>query len=208
MMSSRQLRRLAVNGVRVAAAGLAIGGVAGAAGCGGVKTVTRTVTVSTPSATQPIAKPSAPAKPVLSHPSKKPPKPHRRNYSWLHMHRQELKSPSIGLDTGVTWYMDCSGQKPLTDVSAAIDTCVGHSKYFVGHNPGVFAPMMNAHVGTVIYYEDGGGTIHRYKVVHVQPNFHKGGYPPLGKRGVTAQFQACDPNSGGKIDRILGAIET
>lgn len=56
--------------------------------------------------------------------------------------RNRLMSNDGSLDTSVGIYSDCSGRTPLSHAEAQIDTCETGS-YFVGHNPGVFAPLLH-----------------------------------------------------------------
>ena len=103
-------------------------------------------------------------------------------------------------------YTDCSGDSELTHDSAAIDTCIPGPTYFVGHNAGVFAPLMHLGVGSVITYYDGGGVPHVWRVVSVRPRWRAAdGAPPPTQPDVVAQFQTCAaPN--GSVDRILDVV--
>jgi hypothetical protein len=105
-----------------------------------------------------------------------------------------------GVNTPVTLYTDCTGQTPLTQTSAVIDPCippaVGRDElYFVGHNYGVFTPLLNAPDGTVMTYYDGSGVVHTFTIEgYVDVPWADGvPEPPV---GTAAQFQTCLDASG------------
>ena len=118
-------------------------------------------------------------------------------------YRSRLVSSDGSLNTGVGYYSDCSGRTALTHASAAIDTCVGGRWYFVGHNPGVFTPLFHMGVGTIITYYDGGGGVHRLRIIGVRTWYRSSGVPRcIG--GAVAEFQACI-SADGSVDRIMDA---
>src|ERR1039458_7180467 len=53
-----------------------------------------------------------------------------------------------GIDTAVTDYSDCTAASPVPQNEAAIYTCVTWDTYFLGHNPGVFTPLLSVQDGT------------------------------------------------------------
>lgn len=112
------------------------------------------------------------------------------------------------LDTSVTTYADCSGATELTHDTAAIDTCVNGRIYFVGHNAGVFTPLLDLGAGSVITWYDDGGAAHRLRIVAVRDNWLRdNGVPPLANGDVVAQFQTCETAyPDGSHDRILDAV--
>jgi hypothetical protein len=117
-----------------------------------------------------------------------------------------LKSGDGSLDTGVGVYSDCSGATELTHTSAAIDTCVAGPPYFVGHNAGVFTPLMHMGVGSIITYYDGDAVAHAWRVVSVRASWRSAdGVPPPTQPDVVAQFQTCAVPDG-SIDRILDVV--
>ncbi len=118
--------------------------------------------------------------------------------------RNRLISADGKLNTGVGIYSDCSGATPLTHSSAAIDTCVTGRTYFVGHNPGVFTPLLSEGVGSIITWYDGGGSIHRLRIVAVRTWQSANGVPPMVNGSVVAQFQTCE-NLSGSEDWIYDA---
>ena len=120
--------------------------------------------------------------------------------------RSTLRSEDGAINTYVGTYGDCSGQAALTHASAAIDTCVPGVNYFIGHNPGVFTPLIDAHVGTRLDYYDAQGTLHRYRVVSVRPWARDAGVPPPALKNVVAQFQTCITLDG-SLDQILDAVQ-
>ncbi|HEY2702862.1 MAG TPA: hypothetical protein VGL20_04155 [Candidatus Dormibacteraeota bacterium] len=119
-----------------------------------------------------------------------------------------LRSGDGSLDTTVTTYSDCSGATELTHVSAAVDTCVGGRTYFVGHNAGVFTPLLDLGVGSIITWYDSTGAAHRLRIVEVRDNWLRDdGVPPLANGNVVAQFQTCETAyPDGSHDRILDAV--
>ena len=119
--------------------------------------------------------------------------------------RDRLRSADGTLNTGVTTYSDCRGTTPLTHTEAAVDTCVHSVTYFVGHNPGVFTPLMSENVGALITWWDDGGTAHHLRVVAVRSWQRADGVPPVVDGAVVAQFQTCQVLDG-SIDRVLDAV--
>jgi hypothetical protein len=119
--------------------------------------------------------------------------------------RNWLASADGTLHTAVGVYTDCSGASPIPADTAAIDTCVRGRTYFVGHNVGVFTPLMHMSVGSVITWYDSRGVAHPLRVVAVRDT--AGGARPLNTatRHVDAQFQTCAVTNG-SVDRILDAV--
>jgi hypothetical protein len=68
-----------------------------------------------------------------------------------------LTVPSVGLQVGVVDYGDCSGNTAMTRTSAVHFLCTPSAvTTFVGHNPGVFTPLLRTHTGDqVVYRHDG-----------------------------------------------------
>ena len=121
-------------------------------------------------------------------------------------HFNHLTSGDGSLNTAVGVYSDCSGRTELTHAEAAIDTCIPGPTYFVGHNVGVFTPLMHLGVGAIITYYDGNGTAHVWRVAYVIPNWTAAnGVPPAQGPGVVAQFQTCVV-ADGSVDRILDVV--
>jgi hypothetical protein len=117
-----------------------------------------------------------------------------------------LTSGDGTLNTAVGVYADCSGRTELTHAAAAIDTCIPGPTYFVGHNVGVFTPLMHMGVGAIITYYDGNGTAHVWRVAYVIPNWTAAnGVPPAQGPDVVAQFQTCVV-ADGSVDRILDVV--
>jgi hypothetical protein len=119
-----------------------------------------------------------------------------------------LLSGDGSLDTTVTTYSDCSGATELTHSAAAVDTCVSGRTYFVGHNAGVFTPLLDLGVRDIITYYDNDGAAHRLRIVAVRDNWLRAdGVPPLANSDVVAQFQTCETAyPDGSHDRILDAV--
>ena len=122
------------------------------------------------------------------------------------VHLNYLTSGDGTLHTAVGVYTDCTGGSELTHSEAAIDTCIPGPTYFVGHNVGVFTPLMHMGVGTLITYWDGNGIPHVWRVAYVIPDWTAAnGVPPAQGPGVVAQFQTCVV-ADGSIDRILDVV--
>jgi hypothetical protein len=101
-------------------------------------------------------------------------------------------------------YSDCSGAAPVPQSMAAVDTCVKGRTYFVGHNAGVFTPLMHMGVGALITWYDGRGVAHVFRVVDVRTT--PGAQPMTApQRTIVAQFQTC-ANPDGSVDRLLDAM--
>ncbi|HEX3606680.1 MAG TPA: hypothetical protein VH134_12205 [Candidatus Dormibacteraeota bacterium] len=120
--------------------------------------------------------------------------------------RNLLTSDDGTLHTAVGVYSDCSGHTELTHAMAAIDTCMHNVLYFVGHNAGVFTPLMHIGVGAIITYHDGAGTAHVWRVSSVRADWTAAnGVPPVTSSDVVAQFQTCVVPDG-SVDRILDVV--
>jgi hypothetical protein len=102
--------------------------------------------------------------------------------------RSHLSGP-FGLDTAVGIYGDCSGKTELTHAEAAIDTCVTDQTSFVGHNLGVFTPVMQLSVGDVVTYTDAVGVRHPWTVTAIRDVPIN--TPPSHGADVVAQMQTC-----------------
>jgi hypothetical protein len=65
--------------------------------------------------------------------------------------------PSVGIQLAVVDYNDCTGNTAMTRVSAVRFNCTpAPVTQFVGHNPGVFTPLLRTHAGDrAIYQHDG-----------------------------------------------------
>jgi hypothetical protein len=110
----------------------------------------------------------------------------------------------LGVDTALTKYADCSGQSPLPEDEASVDLCAPSGViYFVGHNPGVFTPLMKAVPGDIITWQDRSGAIHRFIVTSTRDVLWKDGFPKP-TQGSVAEFQTC-ATPDGSIDRIVDA---
>ncbi|MEA2618224.1 MAG: hypothetical protein QOE72_4007 [Chloroflexota bacterium] len=120
--------------------------------------------------------------------------------------RNLLTSADGTLNTPVGVYSDCSGATAVPTGMAAVDTCVRGRTYFVGHNQGVFTPLMHMVVGSIVTWYDARGAVHRYRVVAVRDT-PGGGARPLTTttHRVAAQFQTCAV-ADGSVDRILDAV--
>jgi len=119
--------------------------------------------------------------------------------------RNWLQSADGTLHTAVGLYSDCSGASPIPADTAAIDTCIRGRTYLVGHNAGVFTPLMHMGVGSIITWYDQNGVAHPLRVVAVRDM--TGGAQPLTTTShqVAAQFQTCAA-ANGSVDRILDAV--
>jgi hypothetical protein len=68
-----------------------------------------------------------------------------------------LLVPSVGLHVGVVDYGDCSGNTPMTRSNAVHFLCTPSAvSAFVGHNPGVFTPLLQTHPGDRVTYQHDG----------------------------------------------------
>lgn len=140
-----------------------------------------------PSADAPPAAPSAPPA---------PPPPDGR--------RSRLVSADGSLDIAVGSYTDCSGAAPVPRDEADLDPCFLGRLYFVGHNPGVFTPLMHLGSGAVITYYDQRGSAQRFRVTAWRVIERNQGALTL-PAGVSAQFQTCESVDGFTV-RILDAV--
>ena len=104
----------------------------------------------------------------------------------------ELVGP--GLNVGVGVYSDCTGLSPLGTGEAFLDICIPWDNYFVGHNYGVFTPILNWGIGTQVTYWDGSGVAHKYTIEGSQ--IITNWIDPVPPAGTVAQFQTCTTPAG------------
>ena len=110
---------------------------------------------ASPTATPPVSGPGQPGVPVHlpllnlsnTYPGPVPtPRPGSR-----------ILVPSVGLQVGVVDYSDCSGETPMTRLTAVHFMCTPAAvTTFVGHNPGVFTPLLRTQAGDHFYYQHDG----------------------------------------------------
>lgn len=120
--------------------------------------------------------------------------------------RDWLLSADKTLSTAVGVYTDCSGASPVPQDMAAIDTCVKGRVYFVGHNAGVFTPLMHMGAGALITWYDDRGVAHVFRVVEVHDTAGAQPMTAPSQKSIVAQFQTCETPSG-SVDRILDAVK-
>ena len=77
--------------------------------------------------------------------------------------------------------------------------------YFDGHNPGIFTPLLDEQVGSVLDYWDGSGTRHLFRVIAIRSWQRMSGEPPPVAADVVAQFQTCR-TADGTVDWIYDAV--
>ncbi len=101
-------------------------------------------------------------------------------------------------------YTDCSGMSEVAHDTAVIDTCHTTAVLFIGHNRGVFTPLLSYVVGDVIAWSDRSGTVHHLRIVAVR-DVSSNAFPAvLG----TYEFQTClYPTANSSLDRDLDAVE-
>ena len=119
--------------------------------------------------------------------------------------RNRLVSSDGTLDVSVGVYADCSGNSPIDSDRADLDPCFYGRSYFVGHSPGVFAPLLAMRPGALITWYDGAGTPQRLRVVAVRDFIRNSAPLSLAQPDVVAQFQTC-LTADGTHDRILDAV--
>lgn len=157
---------------------------------------------STPDLSPPVSTASPEVSKAVSAPPPPPPSPAR---FW-----NRLISDDGSLNTGVGIYSDCTGNTLLTHSEAVIDSCKP-GMFFLGHNPGVFTPLMHLGVGSVVTWWDGGGVPHRFRMVTIRdwsqtPAYRAGPViPPPPLPGSAAQFEVCITADGTHV-RTLDAV--
>ncbi len=117
--------------------------------------------------------------------------------------RDMLISSDGCLSTQVGVYTDCSGLQPVGP-TAYLNQCYDRI-YFIGHNPGVFTPLMQMKNGDVITYYDSNRSPQVMQVAGVRVVSRFAGVPPLLNSAVVAQFQTCEVLDG-SWDRILDMV--
>ncbi len=98
-----------------------------------------------------------------------------------------LLVPSVGLQVGVVDYADCTGDTPMTRADAVHFLCTPAAVVaFVGHNPGVFTPLLRTQPGDrVSYLHDGTsdvyviGAVHRVSPQEAAAYTQDGSYPHM-----------------------------
>jgi hypothetical protein len=137
----------------------------------------------------------APATPA---PSARRPVPIPARLPGAAAHRRDFLISADGtLSAPVGVYSDCTGRSPLSRMEAAIDTCYPAPVYFLGHNLGVFSPLMHMGVGSLITYYDSDGHAHPWRVVFIHDGWPIGpGRPAPAEPDVVAQFQTCISRDG------------
>ncbi|HEY8643385.1 MAG TPA: hypothetical protein VIO84_11550 [Candidatus Dormibacteraeota bacterium] len=118
--------------------------------------------------------------------------------------RNLLESADGSLRVQVGSYTDCSGASAVPRYAAELDPCFAGRYYFLGHNPGVFTPLMHMAPGDRITYHDAGGHALRFRIVDTRVIARNGGGLTL-PAGVAAQFQTCEVLDGAYV-RILDAV--
>lgn len=111
-----------------------------------------------------------------------------------------------GLRVAVGSYTDCSGRSILQTGEAAVDPCIPGRAYFLGHNPGVFTPLLSTRVGDHITWTEMSGRTHQLRIIAVRRWVAADGVPPVVQSGVAAQFQTC-LTPDGSLDLVLDAVE-
>ena len=117
----------------------------------------------------------------------------------------EIASDDGTLRAAVGVYRDCAGLAPIPSSEAALWPCVPGLLYFVGHNPGVFTPLMHLGVGAGLTYFDSTGARHRFRIVRIEDWRRTDGFPPPASAAVVAQLQTCvTPDA--TVDRIVDVV--
>lgn len=116
-----------------------------------------------------------------------------------------LFSSDGSLNVAVGSYTDCSGVSPISRARADLDPCFQGRYYFVGHNPGVFSPLLKLHAGAEITWIDANGNANRFRVIAERDFRRNSGPLSLARPDVAAQFQTC-LTLDGSLDRILDAV--
>jgi hypothetical protein len=83
--------------------------------------------------------------------------------------RDWVEIPDVQLGVSVADYADCAGRQPLQRSTAARDRCMAAPLvWLVGHNPGVFTPLLGLNRGGEVDYWDSSGDPQRYDVVDIK----------------------------------------
>jgi hypothetical protein len=86
--------------------------------------------------------------------------------------RSWISVPSVHLGVAVVDYDDCTGNTPMTRSAAVHYLCSAQPvTVLVGHNPGVFSPLLGTHAGDLVTYRDQSGqrTLRLNSPVRVPP---------------------------------------
>jgi hypothetical protein len=110
-----------------------------------------------------------------------------------------------GLNTMVGGdYTDCSGTTEVAHDTAVIDTCHTTAVLFIGHNRGVFTPLLSYVVGDVITWYDQAGRLHHLRIVAVR-DVSSSVFPPV---IGPYEFQTClYTTANSSLDRDLDAVD-
>ena len=120
------------------------------------------------------------------------------------LHRNLLLGPD-GLDSGLGTYGDCTGLAAVPRGMAVVDTCMTDVVYVMGHNPGVFTPLVRLATGDALTWYDAAGTPHALRVSSVRQWLRTAGEPPPTSPDVVMMLQTCLVPDG-SVDVILDAV--
>lgn len=101
-------------------------------------------------------------------------------------------------------YTDCTGTSEVALASAQLYPCHTTGVLFIGHNQGVFTPLLSFVVGDVINWSDGAGGLHHLRIVAVRDVSSSVWPAVLG----AYEFQTClYPMLNSPMNRYLDAVE-
>lgn len=113
---------------------------------------------------------------------------------------------AVGLSLPVGDYRDCHGDAPLTRATVARDWCAPpDTPVLVAHNPGLFTPLLGAHVGDVAGYWDGHGTLREYRIKRVSRAPSQQAWPVVTEDPSDLVLVTC-ATPDGSVDWIFQAV--
>jgi hypothetical protein len=114
--------------------------------------------------------------------------------------------PAVGLSQSIVDYRDCTGQVPVPRDSGARDWCSAADRvWLVGHNPGVFTPLLNTHTGDLVRYWDNNGSASTNRIVSIQTVLRTAGPACIGESDPGLVLQTCAVLDG-SVDWIYRTV--
>ena len=134
-----------------------------------VPAVVPALTAATPPPVAPITAAATDSPAVAAHMAVPTPAPTHVIPSATPEPQRDLLTGPHGLNTSVgPAYTDCTGTSAVARSSAYIDTCHTTAVLFIGHNHGVFTPLLSFVVGDVINWYDSTGIRHQLRIIAVR----------------------------------------
>lgn len=115
-----------------------------------------------------------------------------------------ISAPDVNLGVRVGHYTDCSGAAPLTRSEAQTYDCTpADLTVILGHNPGVFTPLVRARVGERVDYWDGSGADRAFSISEIHRVTKEESYPYVQDGSHTHLVLVTCAVPDGSIDWVI-----